>query len=187
MEKSQNLETELILTGDFNCWDSYLGNGVIRSHSRQGKCVKWIEFMSDSSLVQLLQRGTQTYHSSLGSSSTVDLVFTSEWLARCVLECKFHNTYHSCDHEAIQSQFDLKMAEVMYAPRFLFKSALLGRIIEGIKKDLRVGKINTSSSDLNEYMSQLLALVTNSLQKWVPKAKSYSYSKRWWNVDLTAL
>ncbi len=79
------------------------------------------------------------------------------------------------------------MAEVMHAPRLLFKSAPWGKIIEGIKKDLRVGKINSSPSDLNEYTSQLLALVTNSLQKLVPKAKPCLYSKRWWNVNLTAL
>ena len=75
----------------------------------------------------------------------------------------------------------------MHAPRLLFKSAPWGKIIEGIKKDLRVGKINSSPSDLNEYTSQLLALVTNSLQKLVPKAKPCPYSKRWWNVNLTAL
>ena len=45
MEKSQNPETELILTGDFNCWDSYWGGNAIGSHSRQGKSAKLIEFI----------------------------------------------------------------------------------------------------------------------------------------------
>ncbi len=76
MEKSQNPETELILTGDFNRWDSYGGGDAIGSHSRQGESAKLIEFMSDLSLVQLLQRSTQTYHSPSGTSSTIDLVFT---------------------------------------------------------------------------------------------------------------
>ncbi len=134
--------------------------------------------MSHLSLVQLLQLGTQTYNSSLGSSSTIDLVFTSERLARCLLKCKLHNTHHGSDHEAIESQSDLKMVEVMHTPHFLFKSTPWGKIIEDIKKDLRAGKINASPSDLNEYTSQLRALVTNSLQKWVPKAKLCPYSKR---------
>ena len=187
IEKSQNPETELILTGDFNRWDSYWRGDAIGSHPRQGEGARLIEFMSDLNLVQLLQCGTQTYHSPLGSSSTIDLVFTSERLARCILECKLHNTHHGSDHEAIESQFDLKIGEVTQAPRLLFKSAPWGKIREGIKEDLRAGKINASPSDLNEYTSQLLALIINSLQKWVPKAKPCPYSKRWWNVDLTTL
>ena len=66
----------------------------------------------------------------------------------------------------------------MHAPRLSFKSAPWEKIIEGIKKDLRAGRINASPSDLNEYPSQLLALVTNCLQKWVPKAKLCLYNKR---------
>ena len=123
----------------------------------------------------------------MGSSSTIDLVFTPERLARGVVECKLHNTHHGSDHEAFVSKFDLKIAEVMHTARLLFKSAPWGKIREDIKEDLRAGKINAPPTDLNEYMFQLLALVTNFLQKWVPKAKPCPYSKRWWNVDLTAL
>ncbi len=103
MEKSQNPETELILTSDFNRLDSYWGSDAIGSHSRQGKTAKLIEFMLDLSLVQLLQRGTKTYQSPSGTSPTIDLVFTSERLVRDVLECKLHNTHHGSDHEAIES------------------------------------------------------------------------------------
>ncbi len=144
---------------------------AIESHSWQGKGAKLIEFMPDLSLVQLLQRDTQTYHSHLRFSSTINLVFISERLARCLLECNLHTTHYGSDYEAIESQFDLKMAEVMHVPRLLLKSAPWGKIKEGIKKDLRAEKINASPLDLNEYKSQLLALVTNSLQKWVPKVK----------------
>ena len=187
IEKSQNPDTELILTGNFNRWDFYLRGDAIESHFWHGEAAKLIAFMSDLSLVQLLQHDTQTYHLHLGFSSTIDLVFTLERLVRCVLECKLHITQYSSDHKAIESQFDLKMAEVMYAPRLLFKSAPWGKIIEDIKKDLRAEKINAPPLDLNEYTSQLLAFVTNSLQKWVPKVKPCPYSKRCWNVYLTSL
>ena len=122
-EKSQNPETELILTGEFNRWNSFWGGNAIGSHSRQGKGAKLIEFMSDLSLVQLLQRGTQTYHSSSGTSSTIDLVFILERLSRDVLECKLHNTHYGSDHEAIESQFDLQVAKITPTPRFLIKSS----------------------------------------------------------------
>ncbi len=102
-EKSLNPETKLILTGDFNRWDLHCGGVAIGYHSLQGKSAKLFEFMSNLSLVQLLQRGTQTYHSPSGTSSTIDLVFTSEQLARDVLECKLHNTHCGFDHEAIES------------------------------------------------------------------------------------
>ena len=143
--------------------------------------------MSDLNLVQLFQLGTQTYDSPPGTSSTIDLVFTSERLTRDVLECKLHNTHHGSDHEAIESQFDLQVAQITPTPRFLFKSSPWEKIREDIQDKLREGKINASPLDLNEYTSQLLALVINSIQKWVPKAKPCHYSKRWWNVDPTAL
>ena len=61
---------------------------------------------------------------------------------------------------------------------FFFKSIPWKKIREGIKEDLRTRKINILSFDLNEYISQLFALVTNFLQKLVPKAKPCFYSKR---------
>lgn len=81
-ERSQNPEIEIIVAGDFNRWNSHWGGDAIRAHPRQGEGVKLIDFMMDTSLVQLLQCGTQTYHSPSGTSSTIDLVFTSERLAR---------------------------------------------------------------------------------------------------------
>ena len=107
-EKSQNPKMKLILTGNFNCWDSYWGGDAIGSHFWQGKGAKLIEFMSNLGLVQLLQRGTQTCYSFLGTSFIIDLVFTSEQLARDVLECKLHNTHYGSNHEAIELQFDLQ-------------------------------------------------------------------------------
>ena len=161
-----------------NRWDSYWGGDAIGSHSQQGESAKLIEFISDLSLVQLLQRGTQTYHSPSGTSSTIDPVFTSERLAIDVLECKLHNTHHGSDHEAIESQFDLQVAQITPTPCFLFKSSPWEKIREDILDKLREGKINASLLDLNEYTSQLLALITNSIQKWLPKAKPCPYSKR---------
>ena len=174
------------MTGDFNHWDSYWGGDAIGSHSRQGESAKLIKFMSDLSLVQLLQRGTQTYHSPSGTSSTIDLVFTLERLARDVLECKLHNTHYGSDHKVIESQFDLQVAQITPTPHFSFKISQWEKIREDIQDKLREGKLNASPLGLNEYTSQLLAFVTNSIQKWVPKAKPCLYSKRWWSVDLTA-
>ena len=115
--KSQHPETALVLTGDFNRWDFHWGGDFIGAHSRQGEGAGLIDFMSDLGLIQLLQRGTQTYHSPLGTSSTIDLVFTSKRLARSLLECKLYNTHHGSDHEAIETHFDLIISEATHTPR----------------------------------------------------------------------
>ena len=153
------------MTGDFNRWDSYWRRNSIRAHSQQGESAGLIDFLSDLGLIQLLQRGTQTYHSPLGNSSTIDLIFISKRLARSLLKCKLYNTHHGSDHEAIKTLFDPIISEATHTPRFLFKNAPWKKIREDISRDLEHGKLSALPSDLNKYISQLLALVTSLLQK----------------------
>lgn len=84
--------------GHFNYWDFYWGGDAIRSHSQQAKGAKLIEFILNLSVVKLFQRGTLTYYSSLGSLSIINLVFSLNRQAGCVLEYKFHNTYDNFNH-----------------------------------------------------------------------------------------
>lgn len=79
---SQNPDTELVLTGYFNQYVVHWESDHLIFCTRQGKNKKLIEFMTDFNLVQLLCRGTLTYHLSKSESSTIDLVFTSGWLVQ---------------------------------------------------------------------------------------------------------
>lgn len=113
---SQHPDTEFILMGDFNQWDSHWGGDHLISHAHQGKGQKMFEFMADFNLVQLLRRGTPIYHSSSGASFTIDLVFTSDRLAQTRLGCKLHKTHHGSDHEAIEIEFDITTPDTIIPP-----------------------------------------------------------------------
>lgn len=184
---SQNPDTEFILAGDFNRWDSHWGGDHLISHARQREGEKLIEFMADFNLVQLLRRGTPTYHSPSGAFSTIDLVFTSDRLAQTRLECKLHKTHHGSDHEAIETELDITTPDTIIPPRLLFKNAPWTKIREDIQENLNAGKLHAPLSDLNRYTAQLLGLVSTSLEKFVPKASPSPYCKRWWNGNLSAL
>ena len=75
---------ELILTGDFNRWDTLRGGNNIASHNRQSEGQLLINLMADLDLQLLFPQGTITYSrvTSLGNAtSTIDLVFSSTRLA----------------------------------------------------------------------------------------------------------
>ena len=60
-EKSNIPELELIITGDFNRWDSLWGGNQVINHLRQGEAEELISFIADLGLQYVLPRGTITY------------------------------------------------------------------------------------------------------------------------------
>ena len=83
-ERSQNPELEVILTGDFNRWDSLWGGRERWGDTRQGEANEIVHLMSDLDLQLLLPPETPTYHSTsqegIVNASTLDLIFASEQL-----------------------------------------------------------------------------------------------------------
>lgn len=60
-EKAQCAELEMILSGDFNRWDTLSGASEIAKHSCQGGKERLINLMAEFNLQLLLPRGTVTY------------------------------------------------------------------------------------------------------------------------------
>lgn len=89
----------------------------------------------------------------------------SEYLTRFLLKYKLYNTYYNSDHEIIKKHFNLMISETTYTPCFLFKSIFWEKIREDIRKDLEYEKLSILPLDLNEYISQLLTLITSFRQK----------------------
>ncbi len=118
-EKSKIPELELIITGDFNCWDSLSSGNQVINHPRQGEL---ISFIANLGLQCVLPRGTIIY-SARGSGSTIDLIFASEQLVDNLESCRVYPNNPDMDHELLQSKFVIETASPTKVPQLLFKEA----------------------------------------------------------------
>lgn len=164
-EKRQIPELELILTGDFNRWDSLWGGNQIINHPRQGESEDLIHFMADFDLQCVLPRGTITYLAR-GTGSTIDLIFVSEELVSDLESCKIYPNDHGSDHEFLQSYFLVKITPLAKAPRLLFKEAPWTKICEYLQKELH--QISATPVDLDLYSTQIINLLIKVIEKLVP-------------------
>lgn len=88
VEQLKGKKAELIVGGDFNRHDQLWGGSRISKTPRKREGIKVIDFMLENSLQLLLTRGTPTYESYNGvSSSTIDLTLASQHLANLLIEC----------------------------------------------------------------------------------------------------
>ena len=89
-ERRTYLNTELVIAGDFNQWDSLWGGDNVHSDPRQGEGTLIVDFMAKHGLLSLLPRGTPTFfgdHDSRRWNSTLNLILATEDLAREPLRC----------------------------------------------------------------------------------------------------
>lgn len=184
MEQKNDAGLELILTGDFNRWDSLWGGNLIAAHSLQGEAEPLLDLMSKLNLQSLLPRGTVTY-SARSVSSTIDLIFATARLAEEIDVCQVYECNHGSDHEAVHLRFSVTMSAPLSTPWLMFKSAPWAKISSEIKDG--TAKIDTSPKDINEYSKQLMRIVTGAIDSHVPRAKPSPYAKRWWTESLSVL
>lgn len=190
IERAQCPDLEMILTGDFNRWDTLWGGNQVASHSRQGEGELLIDLLAQLNLQLLLPPGTITYQGRGRSSqncSTIDLIFATERLARELLICQPHQTQCGSDHEAIETTFSLSMSVSPENTRLLFKNAPWIKITQQIQHDLAHNKITASPNNVNEFTGQLMSVVARAINQLVPKAKPSPYAKRRWSEDLSKL
>lgn len=115
---------ELVVSGDFNRWDTLWGGDHLASHSRQREGRSIIDLMSELNLQLLLFCGTFTY---LGNSrraeSTIDLIMATNRLFAERVVCQTHRTKHGSDHLAITTEFVSDTPKPPFLPRQLYKNA----------------------------------------------------------------
>ena len=92
-ERSLNERLELIITGDFNCWDLLWGSNQVVIRKRQREAEPLIDFMVEVSLQNLLPKSTITY-STKNVGSTIDLIFTTTQLGKNLSFCKIYECNH---------------------------------------------------------------------------------------------
>lgn len=131
--------------------------------------------MAELGLQSLLPRGTIIY-SSGKASSIIILIFTTRQLAGDLDLCEIYDCNHELDHEALHAKFQAPLFLVAPVPRLLYKNAPWAKICDQIQANTL--KICTTPNEIEEYASQIMAVVTEAIDQCVPKAKSCLYAKR---------
>ena len=180
---------ELILTGDFNRWDTLWGGNNIASYSRQDEGQILINLMAELDLQLLLPQGTITYSgaTSLGNAAfTIDLVFSGTRLAEDRILYTTLDTNHGSNHAAIQTVFSMNISELpVITPHQLFKFAPWNKILQMVSEKLYW--ISASPMNIDIYANQLLQIVQSVIEEHVLLAKPSLYAKQCWCKDVTAL
>ncbi len=92
---------------------------------------------------------------------------------------------HGSDHEILQSKFVIKTASPTKVPRLLFKEAPWTKICKYLQEQLY--KVSAAPKDLYLFSYQIVNLLTDAIQKYIPVAKPSLYTKRSWTEDLSRL
>ena len=173
---------DVVVAGDFNRHDQLWGGDEV-SLRRQGEADPIIDFMNRWRLESLLPRGTKTWQNTT-HATTIDLMLALQELASDVLKCKIHDTEHGSDHRAIETSFDVEVADHATQPRSLFKNAPWNAIRERIALALQGRPL---AGDVQRQTDRLMQVVLEAVNTLTPKAKPSPYAKRWWTRDLTKL
>ncbi len=113
----------MVVSGDFNRWNTLCGGDQLASHPRQEEGRSIIGFLSEFDLQLLLSRGTITYlGNSQGRTSTIDLILTTSQLLSDRIICRTHKTAHGSDHLPIFTKFLTDSPDIMVLPRRLYKN-----------------------------------------------------------------
>ncbi|EED11595.1 conserved hypothetical protein [Talaromyces stipitatus ATCC 10500] len=156
--------TDVLIMGDFNRHDQLWGGDQI-SPMRQGEADDLVDFMTEYSLHSLLPRGTKTWQ--LGDrETTIDLVLASTELAEEMVQC---------DHQAIETEFDISVPDQPVNERLLLKNAPWAEIRSRIATNLQVVPLGDS---VQEQTDHLMTVVTKAVQELTPRAKPSPYAKR---------
>lgn len=150
-------DLEIILTADFNRWDTLWGGNRVACHPRQGEGELLIDLLAELNRQLLLPPGTVTYQGrgrSTPNCSAIDLIFTTAQLARELLICQPHETQHGSDHGAIQTTFSLCLSAPLENTRLLFKNAPWTKITQQVQDDLAQNTITAPRNNVNEFASQ---------------------------------
>lgn len=164
----------MILTGDFNRWDSLWGGRETWGHTRQGEASEIVHLISDLDLQLLLLPGTPTYYSSsqegIVNAPPQDLIFASERLNQEMVVCKPYENQYGSDHMAIETVFSTNTGGVQQlSTRYLFSDAPWDKIRDEIRTELAPNKaISADPSDLDQFTSQLMETGSKAIDIHIP-------------------
>lgn len=152
----------MLLGGDFNQHDQFLGGNKVAGTRRQGEGARVIDFMLENNLQLLFSRGTPTYESYNGVNSfTIDLLLASQHLTVLLLKCEGLPIKHESDYRAIDILFELLFEEdLALLGRRLYKKANWANIQESFRTDIPHHRICRTKTDLEEYSVDLLHNIT---------------------------
>ncbi|KAI1840014.1 hypothetical protein JX266_013786 [Neoarthrinium moseri] len=174
--------TDYLYIGDFNLHDQVWGGDGV-SQARQGEADHLIDMMNELGLMSMLPRGTKTWQRD-GRETTIDLVLTSEGLARDTIACGIHPTEHGSDHRAIEATFGTRMPVKHAKNRLLLRNAPWEEIRTRIADTL---KPVPTDGTVQQRTDRIMSAVLEAVHALTPRAKPSTYAKRWRTMDLTKL
>lgn len=169
---------ELVLSRDFNCWDTLCGGNQLALHQQQGKERAIVEFLSELDLQLLLPRGTIMYMGNpRGGASIIDLIMSTSRLFSERVSCKPHGTEHGSDHLAIVTKLLIDAPEMALTPRRLYKNAKREILNDYVKDHLASIESINPINKLNKYTAKLTKVVTEGIEFSVLITKPSAYNK----------
>lgn len=189
LEKKRSiLNLELVVSDDFNRWDTLWDGDHLASHSWQGEGRLIIDLISELDLQLLPLRKTITYlGNSRGNESTIDLIMTTNRLFAKWVICQTHRSEYGSDHLAITTKFVIDTPEHPFALRRLYKNARWDLLNNFVKDHLTSIEGIDYATSIEEYTAKLTKVVVERIYLSVPFTKASLYNKRWWTKKLSQL
>lgn len=145
--------------------------------------------MQELELQSLLPRGTPTFEpAGTQWGTTLDLMLASEWLTDAKTKCQIYYTDHGSDHRAIETEFQVRLQEVMPSVgRRRLEKARWPDICRELHQQLGLPEHIPDVATLERSNDQFMGTVQATIEDMVPIATPFPYTKRWWSYELTNL
>ena len=190
-----NLNTEdygtIIIAGDFNLHHPLWNAEGYRVHD--SKADDLVEMMGEQGLRPLLPCGTITFPTPNEQGGTsIDLVWGNENAELSVLRCRIsEDNDHGSDHYPIEICLNVQIKQVDCGNQEsydytktnweVFKCIVAQRLPGPLDKN------NLTPETIDEFAKGITDAIQHAICETTPIRKPCSFSKRWWNEDLTQL
>src|SRR5882757_3475466 len=129
-------------------------------------------------------KGTITWEAR-GSTSTIDLAFTSQRLQQRLVECTVNPALdHGSDHFPISLQFELSPARAQPQPARAWKKADLDLIATTTTQELLLPSDLTTPDQIDTYSDYLVNFTKGLVDVAVPWARPSNFSVPWWTSEV---
>ncbi|KAI0994187.1 hypothetical protein K3495_g13996, partial [Podosphaera aphanis] len=136
----------------------------------------------------ILPKGTVTWKSR-GSQSTLDLIFVSKLLEGMVVKCQTSTELEaSSDHIPVQTELLIEIPrKVEEEPYPQWKKAkwdiVNKRLVVKMEQLARDNDTPTSKETIDQMVSNITAIINETIEQLIPKAKPSQFAKPYWTTE----
>jgi hypothetical protein len=170
-----------ILLGDFNLHHPLWSGPLVAMHDDEADSL--LDLLGSAGLELLLPPGEATRqgnHQNGTSLSTLDLVFATRPLAEVLVECRARRDMsHGSDHFPVVTAFATGLDPIPATPKRSWKRADQAKISAAADHIPRPWDVSTTSA-IDEYVTDLLRFLHETIDLTVPWAKPSERMAPWW-------